>query len=146
MRCCSLKGSASLTSLTDCSAGPQQRPKDRGDILSPPVGGLESTREGSSDLTQYSTHTHTFCGRTYLILHVVFLSFQQREVKSQVVSFDKVLLGSICAQLDRDCQGSGLAFFCIPPSSEFYSVRPNPPCTSESTHPLSKNPSPLHPY
>lgn len=55
-------------------------------------------------------HIHTLCCRKCLILHV-FLSFQQKEVRSWVVSLGSVVLTFICAPLDRDC-----SFSCSTPA------------------------------
>ena len=40
-----------------------------------------------------------------------FLSFQQKEVRSWVISLDNVILLFICALLDRDC-----GFSCLTPA------------------------------
>lgn len=53
----------------------------------------------------------TFCCRTCLILHVVFLSFPQKEVKSWVLSLDNVVHPFICVPLVCDCSSS-----CSPPA------------------------------
>lgn len=60
-------------------------------------------------------HIHTFCCRKRLILHVIFLSFQQKEVKSWVVSLDHVVLPLICAPLTETIASPALQRTCILP-------------------------------
>lgn len=73
-------------------------------------------------------HTHVLLQET-LILHVVFPSFQQKEVRSWVVSLDNVIFPFTCAPSDRDCSFSCStpappAFLPYSPSSAIDSVRP----------------------
>lgn len=96
-------------------------------------------------------HVHTFCCRKCLILHVVFLSFQQKEVRSWVISLDNVILLFICALLDRDCGLSCLTPALLHSSASSPALKStlfgqaSPPCTSESSRPCRTTAPPPHP-